>query len=285
MTIDRSAQRLASNLDSLTGKHDDGREGVVLTKIAQGKLTRMPFVNLKGYASGSGSVNLNGGLQNDNPERAGQSITLATGAGQGFAEVVGNFWGRMFGVRPRRHFSSPLPNLSVTVGGETRPMRQLNTRIDTIPTAFGAFDAEALYLPFDDLPHDGPWTYRIHLASDPLATTAYTVTLHGLLVEADKGYAPYQPTSSFAAKQAVTSTATAIAYSGTARRLTFYNTAATAAVVTLKSGADVMESISLAAGSGGKIEWPLPIKVAGYTISTDIASGVNMWALGEGMSL
>lgn len=278
---------LAKDSSTLLGKHNDGREGAILTKVAQGELVGIPFYNVALSAGPSASAAYSS-LGFDNPT-PGKPITLSVPASTtAYAYLRTQLWGRMFGIRMRRHFASALPNMTFIVDGEPIAMRQLNTRLDTVPFTYGGFDSNSYWLLAEDLPHDGPHTVTVLLTGN--ASTTASVVLFGWLAEKSKGYGAYPADIGQAfTTQTLSTTATAIASSGNSvSELTFNNTGATPRVVSFMVGATVLRQFLLAAAGADGCTQTVTFKRAftgtAYTVKQDAGTDVVMSWMNEGFT-
>lgn len=287
---------LAKDTDVRFGKHDDGRDGVVLTKIAQGELVRVPFPALTGLGqAGTSSAATLTNLPN-NPDGSYSGISL--NAAQldsplsvgGVAYVRCIVYGRVVGIRWRRISGAPDVPFTVAIDGVVYPVRNVAPRRHTqiISTVN---DHEALFVVADDLLSDGPHTVEIGLASPPNGSATRSLTLYGLLVEASKGYDNYRKGGYVytTSGQAVTTTATAIGSNGVARKFMFYNSDTTNdRLVTINSATGVVfrtlvvPATNLASGKGGYAEHDFGQSVpidSNWKVSVDTGTTVKMFVM------
>lgn len=264
------AQGLAAGITQ--GKHNDGREGVHLTKVAQGDLVAVPFNNVT-FSNGAGGSCGYATVAQQNPT-VGRPISVSLPANvQAYATIKGQAFGRAIGLRAARHFAFTLPNMAFIVDGEVYPIRQWNTRLDTTPTSFSSQDGMTLLALADDLPNDGPHTWGISITGD--ASTAYnSLILFGLALESSKGIPlPPDPGRSFTT-QTLSATAAAISATAPTKQLAFYNPDTVTHTVYFGTGttaATAMRSLVIPAGQTATIDFPALVVASNYKVFQDAA--------------
>ncbi|MDQ0241157.1 hypothetical protein [Arthrobacter bambusae] len=271
---------------TIAKNYDDGRQGAVLTKIAQGELIPVPFYNIQ-FANSAGATCGYASIATDNPLPGKPvSITIPTGA-NGYAYFRTQLWGRIIGLRMRRHFANALPNITAIVDGEPIALRNINTRVDTIPTVLSNFDGAASFLIAEDLLDDGPHTVTICVAGDA-ATAVSSLTFFGWLVERAKGAANYPAgIGQSLTTQTLTASAVTIASSGAlGRQLDFYCSGATARTVTLfaSDGVTALKTVTVPAGGTASMTWAAPFVLSSYKVKQDTGTDVTMTYIPEGFT-
>ena len=271
---------------TIAKNYDDGRQGVVLTKIAQGELIPVPFYNIQ-FANSAGATCGFASIATDNPLPGKPvSITIPTGT-NGYAYFRTQLWGRVIGLRMRRHFANTLPNITAIVDGEPMALRNINTRVDTIPTVLNNFDGAASFLIAEDLLDDGPHTVTICVAGDSV-TAVSSLTFFGWLVERAKGATNYPSgIGQSLTTQTLTASAVSIASSGAlGRQLDFYCSGATARTVTLlaSDGVTALKTVAVPAGGTASMSWATPFVLSSYKVKQDVGTDVTMSYIPEGFT-
>jgi len=280
---------LARDTDVRFGKHDDGDEGVILTKIKQGDLVRIPVSSVGSYGtSGSGvSSAYSLGVAPANPDGSGNSAGLTVPNGQltaiAWYETI--VWGRRVGVRFLRNSNATQAPFAVIVDGTPYRVQPVSPKT-MLGTASTNPDYEGMVMVADDL-GPGPHTVRVSLYGDPNGTGTRTINLYGLL--ADKSHAYTQPAQlgyfpSSGIGVTIPTAATAIPFSGRVNMIHFYNAGAGVHTVTLKRGSAVYAVISLAAGASQDVTFPAPISLVNWTWNVDAGTDVNGWTLTGGQT-
>lgn len=250
------ARRLATNEDVLVGKHDDGREGAILTKIAQGRIIKVPMPkNLRQITDGTAGTVTRSNTIGTNPDGSNETIALQVTAGlTGYAAIEVTFWGRIFGVRFRRDNGADLVPFGAIIDGRIYKVGNPVNQSMTGPV--GTPDMEALTIIADDLPNDGPHVARIHLGADGRTSGAITrrMVFYGFVFEADKGYNTYPNPGYLPASATVPTTSAAIASTisianSLIRKIYLYNGDSATRTVTLYRSTTPIAVITLAAGA------------------------------------
>lgn len=273
---------LAKNSSVLLGKHDDGREGLVLAKLALGGMVMVPF--------GTGVIASSGGLAHiigtatasvqsavtSNPDGSGGGInfTVPPGLGQGVMWTE-RLWGRRFGVRWRANNSSTLLPFCLICDGIAYEIRNVRYHQDSVLTT--AADHQSLALMVDELPDDGPHTVSWLVWSDVTAAALTKAVFgYGWLAERRAGYKDPPRWGSLAVPALLATGATALSSSAVYRKIKLHNTDAAARTVTLKNGSTIIQVVSMAAGASGEIDFGGPITTtASYTLTPDAANVVT----------
>lgn len=277
-------QGLAQEATNKLGRHDDGREGTVLTKIAQGELLRIPVpTTYNTVTGGTGSVSR---VTNDatNLDGSGTGVLLNVAAVRtDIAAIETVFWGRVFGLRrSRANFATRYP-LAVIIDGEPFRTRNEIPR-DMLGALSGSAENESLELIVDDLPDDGPHIVRIGLAGDPLNAQARAANLQGFVVEKAKGNQSYGAAAFIhGSYDGVTVPTTRTSISTTAQqgisRVHFANQSATVThTATLHRGTNIYARVPLAvagsAGASADVDFPAPINGSGWSWAVDAGTDV-----------
>lgn len=268
------------------GAHDDGREGVVLAKIAAGELVKVPF--------GSGAAATSGGLAHvigggsagvqsnlaSNPDGSGTGVnfSIPAGLGQGAAwtEVL---YGSTIGVRWRRNTASTNLPFGVVIDGVAYSMRNSRIHFDSVIPSSTA-DHEALWIVAQDLDPLIPHTVKIVGISDPYGAVVKSFLAYGWLLEASRGYKQPPRWGSIGAAAALVASPATSALSATSvlRKILLHNSGASTRVVSLKVGATVLKVKTLPAGTSDEIDFGVPVVLtASYTLSQDAGTDVT-WA-------
>lgn len=263
------------------GHHDDGREGVVLTKIAAGQLVKVPFgaggaVN-SGLAHTIGSGSASSQTQtatNTDGSGTGVNFSVPSGLTQGAAwtEVL---YGSVVGVRWRRNTTSTLAPFGVVIDGVAYTMRSAKVHHDaSVPSA--TVDHESLWIVADDLDPNVPHTVRIIATSDAYGATTKAVLMYGWLLEASRGYKDSPRWGYLGTAGTLSTSTTALSSTDPCRKILLHNTDASTRTVTLKRSTTVLKVLSLAAGTSGEIDFGVPmLGVSNLTIQADANSVVN----------
>jgi len=280
---------LAKDTDVLLGKHDDGDEGVILTKIKQGDLVRIPVSSIGSFGTSGASVTSSYtlGAAPANPDGTGNSIGLSVPNGQltaiAWYETI--VWGRRVGVRFLRNANTTQAPFAVTVDGSPTRVQPVSPKT-TLGTTSTNPDYEGMFLVADDL-GPGPHVVRIALYGNPDGTGTRSINLYGLLADKSHAYAQpaqlgYFPSSGIGVT--VPTAATAIPFSGRVNMLHFYNAGAGAHTVTLKRGSAVYAVLNLAAGASQDVTFPIPISLVSWTWNVDAGTDVAGWTLTGGQT-
>lgn len=270
---------IAKDSSVLLGKHDDGREGAILTKLAQGELVRVPFPNTIATST-VGSSTASHGPTNANPDGSqhGYTLTVPAGLTQG-ASLRGVVYGRVVGIRFQRSTSTTQLPFTLKVDGVIYAVRNSQARRNAALASLT--DNEALFIIADDLLDDGPHTVEVSVAADAPGGSSRQVVLFGWLLEAAKGYSAYPQVGMFpSTPQAVTASAVTITASGfSVRKLCFFNTSGADRIVTVKNGANTFKTITVPTAAPGYAEHDFGQAVdlsSGWTVQAD-AAGVNLF--------
>lgn len=277
---------LARDIDVRFGKHDDGNEGVILTKIRQGDLVRIPVTSAGTFGtSGSGvSSSFTLGATGSNPDGTGNTIGLIAPNGQltSIAWWETTVWGNRVGVRFLRNNNATQAPFAVVVDGV--PYRVAPVQPKTmLGTVSSTSDYEGMFLVADDL-GPGPHTVRVSLYGDPNGTGNRILNIMGLL--ADKSHAYTNPVAeqsgyfpSNGMGVTVPTAATAIPYAGKVAMMHFYNAGAASHTVTIKRGSATYAVVTVAAGQTAEVVFPVPVSLISWTWNVDTGTDVNGWTL------
>ena len=179
---------LARDTDARFGKHDDGREGVVLTKTSQGGLVKYPVLNYGTGTSGSATVTWDAGSSAANPDGTGASVTITCTNGN--VNAVGwieqQVWGSAVGVRFLRDSNATRAPFAVIIDGLVHKVTNV-TPIDRVGNVASSPEYEAAVLVADDL-GPGPHTVRVALYGDVNGTGTRVLNLFGFLLDPSAGY-------------------------------------------------------------------------------------------------
>lgn len=269
------------------GTHDDGAEGVILTKIAQGRLVKVPIstsvVTATDGSKGTVTFNKNNNLNADGSQ---QNLSMTVNAGyDGYAYAEQTVWGRVVGVRWRRLGSSGSEPFAVQIDGAIYKVPR--TKNTTLNGTSGQSDYEALWVVADDL-IDGPHHVRIIVTGDAALSGAVTrsVLFFGFIAEGDKGYNQPTPRSVITSATALSTSSTSVSPTGTLRKLRFYNTGASTRIVTVRqSGVTFWQAVLTAAGTAGataELDFGGQFVPNSLSVIQDAGTDVNMFQQIEG---
>lgn len=267
------------------GHHDDGREGIVLTKLAAGDLVKVPFGtgtnNTRGLSAIVGTAAASSQSQIAyNPDGSGTALLLSAnngvGNGTAWTEVL---YGSIVGFRYYRDNSTAMPPVNVVIDGVAHEIPQPRYRHNSVLTS--AADPEALWIVADDLDPDVPHTVTVVVAADPYGGVNRSVTAFGWLLEASRGYKPPPRRGTIGTGALLSTSTTALNASTVYRKILLNNTDSSARLVTLKNGSTVLKKVYLAAsgtdGDSKEIDLGVPIVgISTLTLQAD-ANSVVVW--------
>ncbi len=248
------------------GWMDDRSEGGrIQAKIMSGDVVAVPFRNgrFSTDAVGSGlGISLQEALFVNTQSSIGWGINFtvpannfATGMG---ARIWVPFYGSIFGIQMQRQTTNPYDQISLGVDGEYYPLRGYDEML--VSRGITITDGDCYSVLCDDLipsTHGRAHIGEIVVVSAPGAATA---RVYNLLLDRKAGYHQPGPFLTPVAS-AITNSPVAIT-KGTGdsqglavRKISYYNTGASARVVTIKYNGTVVWSTTLAAGASDDFDF------------------------------
>lgn len=251
-----------------TGWRDIGpNEGAVATVRSDADLVMVPFRNnnhyIEGIGDGAGLLTANAYTSNPDGTGSGMNVTTTTQGTSHGVRVWVPFNGRCFGVRWLS--ASTVKDFTVAVDGEAVgvegwPAWLTNEGITTQLT-----NARAMALTHDNLDPMIPHVAQINFVGESSSVRSWV--LFGFLLDKrfafdrERSYVHYTPVGT------LTAAAVAIPLSNGAtdrtlravRKVLYYNTDASARIVTIKNGSTIIKTVYLAAAgtTGDSGEWDI----------------------------
>lgn len=271
-----------------TGWRDTGpNEGAVATIRSDADLVMVPFRNNNHYLEtfGNGGGTLTANAFTSNPDGTGSAYNLSTTT-QGINHAI-RIWvpfnGRCFGVRWLS--ASTVADFTVVVDGEAVgveafPAWLVNEGITTQLT-----NARAMALTHDSLDPMIPHVAQINFVGEASAVRSWV--LFGFLLdkrfafERERSYAHYTPVGTLTASAVaipLTNGATTDRALRAIRKVLYYNTDASARIVTIKNGSTIIKTVYLAAAgtTGDSGEWDVGGDMPISSSITHQASATNV---------
>lgn len=255
----------------IAGVQDDGtNEGVIRSKMINGELVRVPFIDTESASvlSGAGAAALNRNAYS-NGDHTGiaynLSVTTAIGADQSSLCAIVN--GRTVGIRFRK--LSTTPAFSLVIDGIPYEVPQMQRQVffgNQQLSGLGA-SKEGIFV-VTDLP-DTPHSVRVVLWADGVASK--TLVLYGYLAERCAGYSTHSPLDIMFGNATLTNAAVTVPTTDTAgnanhgvKSIIYYNSDSVTRTVTLAWNGVAIAQLTLTAGSYTKFD----LSAVGLNIGT-----------------
>jgi len=246
----------------IAGVQDDGtNEGVIRSKIINGELVRVPFIDTESTSvlagAGSASLNRNAYSNGDHTGMAyNMSVTTAIGVDQ--ASLCNIVYGRTVGIRFRK--LSTTPAFSLVIDGVPYEVPQMQRQVFFGNQQISGLgnSKEGIFV-VSDLP-DTPHSVRIIVWPDGVASK--TVVIYGFLAERCAGYSTHAPLDIMYGGATLTTSAVAVPITDTAgnanhgvKSIIYYNSDVATRTVTLTWNSITVAILTITAGSYNKFDF------------------------------